>query len=149
VATTYETERTLQRDISRRVEATLPGVEVLAVELSSATRFCVFIDHPQGVDHILCERVTGQLRDYLDRYTVDVSSPGLERPLRTPSHFRQAVGHKVSVRTAEPVAGKTRFKGEVVSAGERTLSIATASDPVDIPYDAIVRGNLVDEGTRP
>jgi ribosome maturation factor RimP len=149
VATTYETERTLQREISRRVEATLPGVEVLAVELSSATRFCVFIDHPQGVDHGLCERVSGQLRDYLDRYTVDVSSPGLERPLRTPSHFRQAVGHKVSVRTVAPVAGKTRFKGEVVSAGERTLSIATASDPVDIPYDAIVRGNLVDEGTRP
>jgi ribosome maturation factor RimP len=149
MATTYETERSLQRDISRRVESALPGVEVVAVELSSATRFCVYIDHPHGVDHALCERVTGEIRDYLDRYTVDVSSPGVERPLRTPSHFRQAVGHKVAVRTAEPVAGKTRFKGEVVAADERALSIATASDPVDIPYEAIVRGNLVDEGTPP
>ena len=147
MATTHETERSLQRDISRRVEAALPGVEVLAVELSSATRFTVFVDSPQGVDHALCARVTEELRDYLDRYTVDVSSPGLDRPLRTPGHFRNAVGHKVSLRTAEPVAGRTRFKGELVAADERTLSIATASDPVDIPYDAIVRGNLIDEVT--
>ena len=74
-------------------------------------------------------RVTEELRDYLDRYTVDVSSPGLDRPLRTPGHFRNAVGHKVALRTAEPVAGRTRFKGELVAANERTLSIATASDP--------------------
>ena len=147
MASTYETERQLQRDISRRLNAALPGVEVLAVELQSPTRFCVFIDHAQGVDHGLCERVTNVLRGYLDRYTVDVSSPGVERPLRTPGHFRNAVGRKVAVRTAKPVAGRTKFRGELVSANGKTITVATEPDPVNIPYDAVVRGNLIDEVT--
>jgi len=50
------------------VESGLPGVEVLAVELLSPARFCVYVDHPAGVDHALCERVTNVLRGYLDRY---------------------------------------------------------------------------------
>jgi ribosome maturation factor RimP len=149
LATTYEKERELQRDIARRVESALPGTEVLAVELSSPTHFCVYIDDVRGVDHALCARVTELLRDYLDRFSVDVSSPGLERPLRTPGHFRSAVGHKVSLRTAEPVKGRTRFKGELVAADERTLRVAAGPEPVDIPYDTIVRGNLIDEVTRP
>ena len=149
MAKTYDTERALQRDISRRVEAALPGVEVLAVELSAPARFCVYIDDPNGVDHALCARVTDVLRDYLDRYSIDVSSPGAERPLRTAGHFRNAVGHKVSLRTAEPVAGRTRFKGELVAAGERTLRVAAGPEPVDIPYETIVRGNLIDEVSKP
>ena len=149
LATTYDTERQLQREISRTVEAALPGVEVLAVELQSPSRFCVYIDHAAGVDHALCERVTNVLRGYLDRYTVDVSSPGAERPLRTPGHFRNAVGRKVAIRTAEPVAGRTRFRGELVAANHKQLTVATGPDPVEIPYDAIVRGNLIDEVTTP
>ncbi len=149
LATTFDTERTLQRDISRQVEAALPGVEVLAVELQSPSRFCVYIDHADGVDHALCERVTNVIRGYLDEYTIDVSSPGEERPLRKPGHFRNAVGRKVSVRTAQPVSGRTKFRGELVSAGSKTLTLAAGPDPIDIPYDAIVRGNLIDEVTRP
>ena len=148
MAKTHEQERQLQREISRLVEAALPGVEVLAVELSSPTRFCVYIDHPNGVDHALCERVTNVLRGYLDRYTVDVSSPGVERPLRTPGHFRNAVGHKIALRTAEPVSGRTRFRGELVAADAQTLTVAAGPEPVDIPYEAIVRGNLIDEVTN-
>ena len=147
MATTYETEKQLQRDISRRLNAALPEVEVLAVELQSPTRFCVYIDHAQGVDHALCERVTNVLRGYLDRYTVDVSSPGAERPLRTPGHFRNAVGRKVAVRTAKPVAGRTKFRGELVAANGKTITVAAEPDPVNIPYDAVVRGNLIDEVT--
>jgi len=143
-----DTEKQLQRDITRQVEAALPGVEVLAVELLSPARFCVYIDSADGVDHALCERVTAVLRPYLDRYTVDVSSPGIERPLRKPGHFRNAVGHRVQLRTAEPVAGRTKFKGEVAAAGTQTLTLSTSSESIDIPYDVIVRGNLIDEVTR-
>ena len=145
LATTYHTERQLQREISRQVEDALPGAEVLAVELLSPSRFCVYIDYPGGVDHALCERVTGILRNYLDRYTVDVSSPGLERPLRKPAHFRGAIGRRVSIRTGEELAGRRRFRGELVAAGERTLTVAAGRENVDIPYEAIVRGNLIDE----
>jgi ribosome maturation factor RimP len=55
----------------------------------------------------------------------------------------------VSLRTAEPVAGRTRFKGELVAADERVVRVTAGSDPVDIPYEAIVRGNLIAEVTQP
>jgi ribosome maturation factor RimP len=143
----HEKERTLQREIAGTVESGLPGVEVLAVELNGPERFCVYVDHPSGVDHALCERVTNVLRGYLDRYTVDVSSPGVERPLRTPAHFANVVGRRVAVRTATPLAGRKRFRGEVLAAGEQGVSVGAGNgEPVLIPYDAIVRGNLIYEG---
>jgi ribosome maturation factor RimP len=145
MAQLYDREKTLYREVAPRVERSVPGVEVLALELSGPERFTVFIDHPKGVDLALCERVTHVLRDYLDTYSVDVSSPGFERPLREPRHFERVVGRKVSLRTAEEIAGKKRFRGEVVAAGPRSLSVAAGKDNVDIPYDAIVRGNLIQE----
>src|SRR5919198_4701120 len=103
----YEQERTLTRDVTERVERGLPGVEVLAVELMGRERFCVYIDHTQGVDHALCERVTNVLRDYLRDYSIEVSSPGLARPLRKWEHFRNVVGRRVTLRTE----GRTRVRG--------------------------------------
>src|SRR5918996_3925772 len=134
----HTTERTLQQEIARKVESGLPGVEVLAVELNGPQRFCVYVDHPTGVDHALCERVTGLLRGYLDRYTVDVSSPGLERPLRKPAHFANVVGRRVAVRTGAPIEGRKRFRGRVLAASEREVSLgADGGEAVLIPYDAI------------
>src|SRR5436305_14099260 len=90
-------ERQLQRDVARTVESTLPGVEVLALELTGKDRVCVYVDHPQGVDHALCERVTASLHSYLDEYTVEVSSPGFDRPLRPQSHVERAGGGTAAV----------------------------------------------------
>ena len=134
--TTYERERQLQDEIAQRVEHDLPGVEVLAVELASPDRFVVYVDHPEGVDHALCVRVTDLLRDYLREYTVDVSSPGTERPLRTPAHFARVIGRRVKLRTRDG-----RVKGEVVAADETHVTV----DENAIPYEAIVRDNLIDE----
>jgi ribosome maturation factor RimP len=143
----HERERELTREVTQTVEQGLPGVEVLAVELSGRERFTVYIDHAAGVDHALCERVTNLLRGYLDRYTVDVSSPGIERPLRTPSHFRSVVGRTVSVRTEHELDGRKKFRGTVAAAGNGDLAlVVTDGARVKIPYGEIVRGNLVDEG---
>ncbi len=145
----HDKERQLTREVSQTVTQGLPGVEVLAVELSGPQRFTVYIDHPTGVDHALCERVTNLLRGYLDRYTVDVSSPGFERPLRTPAHFRNVVGRKVALRTETEIGGRKRFRGTVTAAEQTVLALDVAdSERVSIPYEAIVRGNLVDEGER-
>ena len=145
MAATYDKERQLTREIAPKVEGALPGTEVLAVELTSPDRFTVYVDHIQGVDHALCERVTNVLRDYLREYSVDVSSPGSERPLRKPSHFRNVVGRRVSLRTNS----RNRLRGEVVAAGDRSVTLKTDAESVDIPYDSIVRGNLIQEvGTR-
>jgi ribosome maturation factor RimP len=145
MAATHEKERQLTREITPKVEGALPGTEVLAVELTNPERFTVYVDHVGGVDHALCERVTNVLRDYLRDYSVDVSSPGIERPLRTQAHFRNAVGRRVALRTE----GRNRVRGEVVAAGERSVTVKTDAESVDIPYDSIVRGNLIEEvGTR-
>ena len=142
MASVHDKEKSLQREISTRVESTLPEVEVLAVELMGPERFTVFIDRVGGrVDHALCERVTDVLRDYLREYTVDVSSPGIERPLRKPEHFRGAVGRKVQLRTPE----RKRLRGEVVGADERTVTVQTDNEAVEVPYEAILRGNLIEE----
>jgi ribosome maturation factor RimP len=142
-STQHEKERTLQREVARLVEGALPGVDVLALELTGKERFCVFVDHAQGVDHALCERVTNVLRSYLDKYSVEVSSPGPQRPLRTRDHFSRAVGRTVRVKTETG-----RARGQVVQAGERAVKIAANGEPVDIPYEAIVRANLIDEGNQ-
>ena len=147
MAPVHERERELTREVSQTVEQGLPGVEVLAVELSGRERFTVYIDHSAGVDHALCERVTNLLRGYLDRYTVDVSSPGIERPLRTPAHFRNAIGRKVAVRTEHELDGRKKFRGTVAAAENGDLALVVAGgQQVKIPYGEIVRGNLVDEG---
>ena len=137
MATTHDTERKLHDEIGPRVEHDLPGVEVLAVELRSPDHFTVYVDHPEGVDHAVCQRVTDVLRDYLREYSVDVSSPGVERPLRKPKHFARAIGRRVKVRTTEAA----KLKGEVVAADETHVTI----DESEIPYDRIVRANLIDE----
>lgn len=139
MSATHEKERTLTKQIGRELATALPGVEVLAVELSAPDRFTVFVDHAEGVDHALCARVTDALRDYLGEYAVEVSSPGIERPLRRPEHFRNALGRTVTLRTPE----RKRLRGEIVSAGESSVVVQSGNNNVEIPYDAIVRGNLV------
>ena len=145
MSTTFARERTLQDDIAPAVESRVDGVEVLAVELLSPSRFCVYIDHPGGVDHALCERVTRVLDDYRSEYTIDVSSPGPERPLRKPEHFGAALGRSVSVRTE----GKKRQRGTLTDAGPDAITLETAdARTVRIPYASIVRANLIDEGLQ-
>ena len=145
MAKTHEKERQLESEITPRIESDLPGVEVLAVELANPDRFVVYVDHPEGVDHELCVRVTDTLRDYLREYTIDVSSPGIERPLRKPSHFARVLGSKVALRTSVPLNGRSKFKGELKDAGTDAVTLVVDGNEVDIPYEAIVRGNLIDE----
>ena len=146
MANVYEKERNLEREISERVGESLPGVEVLAVELSGPERFTVYVDRDGGVDHALCEQVTHVLWDYLREYSVDVSSPGLERPLRKPEHFQRVVGRQVAVKTEDEVEGRKKFRGTVVEANGAALALDVADGKrVDIPYAQIVRGNLIEE----
>jgi ribosome maturation factor RimP len=141
LANVYDRERTLEREITERVGESLPGVEVLAVELTGPERFTVYVDRDGGVDHALCEQVTRVLWDYLQTYSVDVSSPGLERPLRKPEHFQRVVGRRVKLKTAE----RSKVRGEVVRADEDAVTVGVDGDEVDIPYVQIVRGNLIEE----
>ena len=139
---TYDRERELTAAITPAVESAFPGVEVLAVELLSPARFCVYVDHPDGVDLALCERVTRLLDDYRSDWTIDVSSPGPERPIRRPEHFRRAIGGTVKLKTA----GSQRVRGTLLAADDDAVTVAANGTTQQIPVDDIVRGNLIDEG---
>ena len=129
---TQGTERELYREISRAVEAALPGVEVLALELNGKERFCVYVDHPQGVDHGLCERVAQVLQPYLDRYSVEVSSPGSERPLRRRRDGGAAGECDPGCTVAAPVTGR----------GFGPASPRSQSRPVSVSWTVIAVGSL-------
>ena len=144
MSTAFARERTLQDEIAPAVESRVPGVEVLAVELPSTNRIRVYIDHEDGVDHALCERVTYVLDAYRSEYAIEVSSPGPDRPLRKREHFADAIGERVSIRAE---TRKNRYRGLLTDAGEVTITLDTGDDgEVHIPYEAIVRANLIDEG---
>jgi len=137
----HDKERTLERDISGKVEQALPGVEVLAVELTGPERFTVYVDREgNAVDIALCEQVTRVLSDYLREYGIDVSSPGPERPLRKPEHFQRALGRQVKLKTE-----RRKLRGEVTRADAEAVTVAADGDEIDIPYEQIVRGNLIEE----
>ena len=142
MASVYEKERTLERAISERVAEALPGVEVLAVELTGPERFTVYVDREgNAVDLALCEQVMRLLSDYRRDYGIDVSSPGPEPPLRKPEHFRRALGRRAKLKTAE----RAKLRGEIKRADENAVTLAAESGEVAVPYEQIVRGNLIYE----
>ena len=134
----------IQADVESRLERLEPDVELLACERIAAERLRLTIDHPDGVDLVLCERVTGHLRDLLVDYGLEVSSPGPQRPLTKPDHFRQFLGRRAKVRTREPVDGHRSITGELVGASEEEVTVAAERGVVSIPYSEINRSNLVD-----
>ena len=143
--TTLEREHQLQGEIAPRVEHDVPGVDVLAVELLAPSRFRVYVDHPEGVDHALCARVTDALRDYLREYSVEVSSPGPERPLTKLDHYRRYLGRRVRVRTREAIEGRKDFKGELIGADDRGVALAAEWGTITIPHERIRRSSLVSQ----
>ena len=104
----------------------------------------LYIDHPDGVDLALCERVTKQLRDLLQTWSLEVSSPGEDRPLTKPEHFRRFLGRRVRVRTNEEHEGRHSFTGELVGASDEAVTVAADAGVVSIPYSDVKRSNLLE-----
>ena len=138
----------LQGEIEQRLSGSHPQVEVLLCERVAAQRLRLFIDHPDGVSLALCEHVTRELRDLLDEYSIEVSSPGPERPLTKPDHFRRYIGRRARVRTREPRDGHRSFTGELVGASEEEVTVAADAGLVSIPYSEIARSNLLERGSK-
>jgi len=134
---------TIQADIEARLSEVEPEVEVLLAEVVGGDLVRLFIDHPQGVSLALCERVTHHLPEVRERYALEVSSPGIERPLSKPDHFRRYVGRRARVRTRGAYEGHKSFVGELMDATEDTVTVAADSGVVSIAYADIHRSNLV------
>ncbi len=141
----------IQAEIEAQLAEREPDVEVLLAELVGGT-VRLFIDHPDGVSLALCERVTHQLSEIRERYALEVSSPGTERPLTKPDHFRRYLGRRARVRTrdGEPGADGARrsFTGELVGASDTEVTLAAETGVVQIPYGDINRSNLVEDQSQ-
>jgi ribosome maturation factor RimP len=138
-----QTVSNIETEIEARMAQAAPDVEVLLVEVDQGDILRLFIDHPNGVNLDLCERVTRLLTDYQDRYSLEVSSPGAERPLTKPSHYTRFLGRRAKLRLREARDGHKSVTGELVGASEEAVTIAAPSGVVAIPYSQIVRSNLV------
>jgi ribosome maturation factor RimP len=138
--------------IEEKVEARLrqaePEVELLALERPAAERLRLVIDSTEGVDIALCERVTGLFRDLLESWSLEVSSPGPERPLTKPEHFRRYIGRRVRVRTSEEIEGRRSFTGRLSGAGEAEVSVEAPEGTVTIPLAVMRRSNLLPDGSE-
>ena len=134
---------TIQADIEARLADVEPDVEVLLAEVVGGKLVRLFIDHPGGVSLDLCERVTNHLPEVRERYALEVSSPGTERPLTKPEHFRRYVGRQARVRTRGDHDGRRSFSGELIDATDDTVTVAADTGVVSIPYADIQRSNLL------
>jgi ribosome maturation factor RimP len=134
---------TIQTDIEARLAKVEPEVEVLLAEVVRGGLVRLFIDHPQGVSLDLCERVTNHLAVLRNDYALEVSSPGIERPLSKPEHFRRYVGRRARVRTRGHHDGRRTFTGELLGATDDSVTVAADTGVVSIPYTDITRSNLV------
>jgi len=139
---TEEIVSALQDEIESRLGTAEPDVEVLLAEVSGST-LRLFIDHPEGVTLALCERVSGHLSDYRDRYSLEVSSPGTDRPLTKPQHYSRFLGRHARVRLRDARDGHRSVTGELVGASDQEITIAADDGVVTIPYDQIARSNLI------
>lgn len=137
--------RQLETHIEERLAELDPSIELIALENPRPGGLRLYIDHPQGVDLALCERVTHQLRDLLVEHSLEVSSPGSERPLTKPEHFRRFRGRRVRVRTRQELEGRRNFTGTIADADASAISVDLGDRAVTIPLERIRRSNLVPE----
>ena len=93
----------LQRDIETKITDLDPEIEVVAVEKAGPETLRIYVDHPGGVDLGLCERVTKQLFDLSDDWGLEVSSPGLDRPLTKLEHYERFAGSRIRVRVRRAI----------------------------------------------
>jgi ribosome maturation factor RimP len=127
-------------------------LELVELELKGTGRnhlVRVYIDKPEGVTHEDCQQISDSLGEQIEagnlidgQYTLEVSSPGVERKLKKQRDFERFVGQKVKVHVKEPVDNKKLFEGTLTGFSEETATVETESGAVRIPYDQIDRANL-------
>ncbi len=129
------------------------GYELLCLELAGEGRnrcLRIYIDQPEGIGLEDCETVSHEVSAALDvddpisgNYRLEVSSPGLDRPLTKESHFRQFTGQEARVQMQMPVEGRRRFKGRILGVEDGRLRIEVDGNEVELAMDAIERARLV------
>jgi ribosome maturation factor RimP len=132
--------------IAQKIAERFDDVEVVDFELRGGRDplLTVYIDRPSGVDLDLCVAVTHALDVLRDQYRLEVSSPGLDRPLRKREQFARVTGSEVTVKTAAPVDGRASYRGVLTAADEAAITMRLDDGrDVTIPYVEVARARLV------
>jgi ribosome maturation factor RimP len=136
--------RSIASEVEAAVAAGHPDLEVwdvIVIPRQGVLR--VLIDRPGGVDLAVCGEVARTLQPFRDRYALEVSSPGLERPLTRPSHFERVVGSTVKVRLGERVAGHTSLTGRLLEADSQGIVVDVDGEAVQVPHAAVGKSHVV------
>ena len=139
--------------LAQIVEGSLPvGTELVEARFSAGPLLTLLVDREDGpVDHEFCSRVVSAVSPALEAEgydgTFEVSSPGIERPLTKPEHFRRYLGHEAKVRVSEPVEGRRNFTGVIERADERdfVLKLSEGGAEVELPFGSISRAHLKED----
>jgi ribosome maturation factor RimP len=134
------------------VEGLLPkGTELVEARFSGGL-FSLLVDRGDGpVDHEFCSRVASVVLPAVaeDGYEgpIEVSSPGIERPLTKPEHFRRFLGREVKVRVGEPIDGRRNFTGVIERTSEKdfVLKLLEGGAEVELPFGSVARANLKED----
>ncbi len=122
-----ESKGQLLTEIEAALRPAFPDVEVVDLDVGQPGRtLTLYIDRPGGVDLELCAAVSGALDEIRERYALEVSSPGLDRRLRTAAHFAAALGEDVVIRLGEPRDGRSAFRGVVRAASDESVALTLA-----------------------
>ena len=135
----------IQRTIEERLAGLDPEIELIALERTGPEALRIYVDHPGGVDLGLCERVSRALVELSSDWALEVSSPGLDRPLTKPDHYRRFVGSVVRVRTTEPISERRSFTGTLIGLGKGSVKVEDEGGVHQIPLAVVHRANLVPE----
>lgn len=141
----------IEGEVEAHLDTALPEIDLLEATITGrgeSAMLRVVVDHPDGVDHDVCAAVTRTLDEagMLERYGIEVWSPGPERPLRTTEHFAAAVGRPVRVSLREPDEnGRRNFSGVLRAADPRALTIDADGAHFSLARSGIRRAHLIDE----
>lgn len=149
MTTTATGHESIEIQVDDQLARDLPEVDLREVQIVGSPRggtLRVVIDHPDGVDHELCVQTTKSLEraGLLERFAIEVSSPGPEPPLRTLAHYREALGHRVSLRVADEGGKRARsVSGTLMSVDADGVEVSTADGTTWVPAGAIRRARIV------
>lgn len=130
-------------DIEKRLAELDPQIELLALEPAGGDALRIYVDHPDGVNLEICQNVTSELTDLLIDHSLEVTSPGPERPLTKPAHFARFEGRRAKVTTIEPIQDRRNFTGTILEGAEEELTLGVDNSVVRIPYTSVERSHLV------
>jgi ribosome maturation factor RimP len=136
----------IAEDVERVLGAVLPAIDLVDVRVVPGGVLRVLIDHPDGVDHERCAEVGRALVSFRERYALEVSSPGIPRPLTKPAHYERFRGREADVRLHAPLDGHRRIRGELLESDDRRVVLRDEEGVFfEIPFAAISLAHLVEE----